>query len=687
MSPKSSLLNQIEKGGPDVGLPSSIWKELEAELSNHPEPWGFVEKLNAANPLLGSLAIEAGFYELGLNLGQLSQLEKARAFFFTKRKKELEEYLQSLQSSSSANSKPLENLACEMLGLKWKNSLHEAIQLFEMTIEKNLLSSQALLTAEICNQAGSLYYNVGKYRRAFDLYVRAFVAFKASNRLGSCAIAAYNAWTAASQLGSRVEVAYWKQACENLLAQFDLPSLKLTVQVSSLQQDWAEGRLNPLVLQARILLDRTDLSAVQQLITLQTLASALVYLGHVSEAQVLSVKSRDLMSRHKFFNYQPQQNILEQEISYFQQSRAEFKNFPAVDSEPRAQLRSLVLRARLAQELNLNDDFEKLYRQIEEAQTSNSPHWIFEDLTNLRNQSQSPVLSIVAAEANLKKAWLEQDRNFFSSSSQTLVIHPHMQGPRAQFIAQMKKGDGAAALEICETQGMLSLKKIALTFLPQKTKELLHLIDSTELPILFSWEILNPAEVRKVTQFGQSTFFAELKHLPSHAVLINLEERTLQTPAQKMDLKRAGIIFDLLVELFFAGFQGLAKEDILRKVWKRAYDPLFDDPILYANLKRLRQIVSLHSTAGRYYLDAQASFFLIRSSLGGVELNERQKMILDLCQRTERGVQRSTASHAMNCSERTILRELTQLVSLGILKRTGSGRGTYYQIITAKRPA
>lgn len=122
------LIEQLQQFNPSLGLPEKIWQAIELELSSTVQSEELIEKLKFYCNEIARLALEAGHYQLALEIGLNSKYDSLRAQLLLSRKSEVVGQLDQVDS-------PLKE-ALEMQIEKMSGQARFAIEIFEIQIEK-----------------------------------------------------------------------------------------------------------------------------------------------------------------------------------------------------------------------------------------------------------------------------------------------------------------------------------------------------------------------------------------------------------------------------------------------------------------------------------------------------------------------------------------------------------------------
>jgi DNA-binding winged helix-turn-helix (wHTH) protein len=165
---------------------------------------------------------------------------------------------------------------------------------------------------------------------------------------------------------------------------------------------------------------------------------------------------------------------------------------------------------------------------------------------------------------------------------------------------------------------------------------------------------------------------------------INESTGEVKFMGEKVELSAQAVLFKILLEIAKSQKSGLNKEELVKKVWGYEYNPLVHDSMIYTNIRRLRDLIPIELHLNQYRLASNIKWLCITEENHSEKmqaLNERQKQIIKLLQTSYRQISRGDAVRLLHLSERTALRELTELVNKNILHKSGAGRSVKYSIL------
>lgn len=157
----------------------------------------------------------------------------------------------------------------------------------------------------------------------------------------------------------------------------------------------------------------------------------------------------------------------------------------------------------------------------------------------------------------------------------------------------------------------------------------------------------------------------------------------------KHDFIRRHSLRRILCLLLEGGMDGVAKHTIAAAVWGEDYSPEIHDTRLYTAIQRLRNLFmspdTIQNWHGGYRWNPEIGFLLIRANQKKTTADTRcQSLILQTLERySDRAkpwVGRSELVAITKTSEATVKRELSKLLNLDKIRRTGSGRAVVYSL-------
>lgn len=695
------LIEQLQQFNPSLGLPEKIWQAIELELSSTVRSEELIEKLKFYCNEIARLALEAGHYQLALEIGLNSKYDSLRAQLLLSRKSEVVGQLDQVDS-------PLKE-ALEMQIEKMSGQARFAIEIFEIQIEKKMSLASQEDQAEIHLQAGSAYFNSAKYEVALQHYTLAYELFETLNRQGKMAIAAFNASVAARHADQKQQERTWLWYSINILKTYHLENLQTSVRLFEVEQLVADRKFESALGLGQKLQKQDNLNLIQKTLLSQSLAIAQVEMGHVTEAEVLAAQSRQLMLSHQFFQYEIFQIALEQNIEVLTHRkivRPKSYNQPQRASD----LRALVTyKVSLARKALLDSDQVKFQRLVEEiASTSprNSLNHLAEDLDMVfTHTSMRETLTARAQNDQLFRALQARNYtqvqmlfNFFQVLSSRNVWQNSLMNLAQASIEYRQnnilsaQASAEACLKLAERAGLERVASIAFG--------LIATIDSQRQPQwinhLNSFETAERSWIENffINAFGVNLFSGRWM-FSSHEKKILSDETSVDSDlvidqkhgrvklfGELLPITGQSILFKLLVAIAYSQNQGLNKEEIAQQVWDYSYDPSIHDSLIYTNVRRLRELVPIELFDGKYRLSQSVRWVFLteeREATGKLDLTSRQREILALLTEQNGTLHRRQLVEKLGISERTALRELTELVDMRVLIREGSGRSVAYR--------
>lgn len=198
----------------------------------------------------------------------------------------------------------------------------------------------------------------------------------------------------------------------------------------------------------------------------------------------------------------------------------------------------------------------------------------------------------------------------------------------------------------------------------------------------------NPSMVM-ITQSGKKPLADLPTSLPN--VQLVLIEHLGQVFLKKKELRafhRKSILRQILALLFEVYPQGLNKSNLATAVWGETYSPSVHDSRIYTSIQRLRKLIhddAIEAWEGGYRWNPKVDFCYIKSDVSkDLGQHKVQTLILQALKSFKKSgrvwASRSDILEATGSSESTIKRELSKLLTRGLILRRGLGPSVEYSV-------
>ncbi|OQW46615.1 MAG: hypothetical protein A4S09_05400 [Proteobacteria bacterium SG_bin7] len=665
--------------------------------------WIGIEKLevNPNIPGLAETAFDSGFYELSLRLGLENHFARARAYI-----------LLGKQLPSSLNLSDLEIKALEIMRLRRDGKYTLGIKIFESEIISvlNQVTDQNLL-GEIYNIGASSYFLASSFTTAIEIYTMAYDCFEKSKNYFRMSVVAYNAAMSALPSSNKYMQNEWLRLTQNSLRHIHFDSLNLSLRIHSCRILNQNENYNESMKEAKPLLDMPHLTLFQRIEILQIYASSALEIGHIIDANIYSNFARQLISSNKAYQYELDQLTLENNIEslcYLRTAKIALSNTHRYENKSGYGEYRLSMARQMLNENNVSglrkvlDDLrselsENLMRQLytRDLEFATSGYNFFPEkrARGLQTQVLQALRHRNIPFARQLLSHLEDDLKTKASPwKQALFLITKAYLKISQGLPEESAQDLVNALETTSANGLMRLYSISLGLLVVcdnhfELQWLEHLKgleanDRVAIQDFFKAAIGNQlSTLYLVISNNRRELSLEQKNSEVD-LTINQETGEVLFKGQSLPLSSQSLLFLLLNHLARAQKQGLSKEEIIRQVWGYNYEPHTHDPLVYINIKRLRDLVPIEIHAGRYRISPQISWqFVVPAEIEDRKLNltPRQVSIVNYIQRNEeKSISRADIVKLLGISPRTALRELTEMVVKKFLIRHGAGRSARY---------
>lgn len=184
----------------------------------------------------------------------------------------------------------------------------------------------------------------------------------------------------------------------------------------------------------------------------------------------------------------------------------------------------------------------------------------------------------------------------------------------------------------------------------------------------------------------------EVSNEEDEALKISLESKSITCPSgEKWNLETNPQLFSLLISFFLNPYLPFSKEDIVLRIWHEKYDPLRHDQPVYNLMSKVRKgleriipqdLLKIQTNSGNYLLISKLPYSIIGESESWKRpghITARQVELIQFLRFHPNSPKRKICEN-LSIPERTLVRELSNLVKLSALERRGTGPATHYKI-------
>jgi hypothetical protein len=668
------------------GLPQDLWKSLEMELKSSAAPSDLVQRWKAKEPRLGDLALEAGFFDLACLLGCSHPLFQMKALFHSGQKLLSEQIMENLSCGSA------EKRLCHIFLLRTAGQAQEAVRLYKGEMAQTLSELKGSLALEARLQWALVFYQLEKWEEVTALYKSCYEAAEQEGLSSYKAISSFNLATVYQNQKQKLEAKTWLWRAEAELQNYHLDNLENSRNLFELQCDLQELNDQGVLEKAPLFLEKKNLSPQQRLRGLQTLAEAQTEWGQVLDAEMTLSQARKLIQKNHLDQYRSTQAVLELNLASIVHRPCRFQ------IRVRLEQQSLHLdeQAALARWAFRMNDLPRTLRLTSTLQAASADSAAYEDLfVLLSNRLEQPGSRARTIEHQVYKCWLSKQWKALEYLNTHLEIE-NSRSPWKQVLQQLCSvvlawigDDRALCQESCEKGFVLSsesgLERLESLFVH------LNQVLQLQLPLKINHE-LSPEELAfydsltaKLTaqrralgrQSSGEKGVLEAGAIHDSDLIFDEDKSEVLWRGQVISLQSQPVLLRIVKNLFLSS-AGLSKEKLIREVWGLDYHPLHHDPMIYSAIGRLRDLMPIECQDGLYKIPGSLKWVHLSQNKESVlKISDRQKEIFKLLDQME-NLSRRDLVERLKLSERTALRELTQLVRMGLLTQNGAGRGVYY---------
>lgn len=668
------------------GLSLEQWKSFETQLKSAVSPQDLILQWKAQEPRFADLALEAGFFELACFVGCSHPLLQVKALFLSGQKLSAQQEFELLQEDSP------EKILCHIFLLRTAGQNLQALQLYSSRMILVLQELQGSIALEARLQWALVFYQLEKWEDVITLYKVTYDLAESLDLGGYRAIASFNLATVYQNQNQKLEAKTWLWRAEKELQSYCLEHLEASRQLFDVQCELQELADSRVLQKAARFLEKSTLSPQQRLRGLQALAESQTEWGLILEAELTLSLSRKLLQKHHLDQYRSAQEILELNLASIIHPPSRFQTRGRIEQQSLHHHEQAAL-ARWAFKMN---DLPRTLRLTLALQREVSAQPEFEDLfVLLSNRLEQPGQRARTLEHQILKCWLSKQWKALEFLKTHLQIE-NSQSPWKQALHELcavvlnfLEGQRALAQESC-ARGFRISSEAGLERLESLFVHLNHVLQ-LEGSLKMSHE-LAPEELAfydslttKLTQqrralgrqsSGQQGII-ESEALQESDLIFDEDKAELLWQGQVILLQSQPILLRIVKGLF-QNPQGLSKEALIQEVWGLDYHPLHHDPMIYSAIGRLRDLIPIEFQEGVYRLPVTLKWVHLSQKKENVlKITARQKEILKLLDQMQ-SLSRRDVVQRLKLSERTALRELTQLMRMGLISQSGSGRGVHY---------
>jgi tetratricopeptide (TPR) repeat protein len=685
---KVYLQNELSKR---CGFRSAVWRGLE-KLNLDPKIPGLAE-----------LALDSLEFKIALQLGLDSDFSKARAML-----------LGGLPFNPNLNLNPSEAEAIAAMKLRFAGYFDQSVKLIEELVLPQITNIPDIrLQAEIYHIIGASYFSTGRMDKAIACYEKAFAGFEACQNLFRMVSAANNIATSSMNIYDYETHSKWTEIAKVSLKQIHFELMDLNIEVKECHALIHREKFEEAIAKSKQFLEKNNLTHGQRIELMQIIASGYVELGQIHEASIHSNRARQLIYSNKIYFLEIAQLSLEKNIEtlcYVRAPRIGFTDNPVVLVD---KIYFGAYRIAGARELLNGNNISAVRQQLADIKKDDwtgrfQSNFYIRDLELAANgYAALPERRARGLQVQLLQAMRHRDLAFM----QILVSHmdENLKTDTSSWkeilfllaksylqISQGLAGEAVPglirALDLTSITGLTRLYSIALGFLVIgdahfEMQWLEHLKglesqDRVAIQDFFKAAVGNQLSTLYLVISSNRRELSLEQDKSEVDLVINQETGEVKFRNEILPISGQSILFLLLNQLARSQKQGLTKEEIIHNVWGYTYESSAHDPLVYINIKRLRDLVPIEIQGGRYRISPQISWqFVVPSEIEDRKLNltPRQVSIVSYIQKMdEKSASRSDIVSLLGISPRTALRELTEMVDKNYLTRHGAGRSARY---------
>ncbi len=662
------------------GLSQDQWKALEFSLENSEDPSAWIKMAKAQHPNLADRALEAGFYNLAAHLVCTTPLFQIRALVLSSQTQSAEILTKNLEEGA-------EKVFCEIVLGRAQGQNQKLYSQYKDQVESHFKRLRPEVEIEARLQWTQVLYALELWDDVLTQYKIAFSLAEKGNYQGYKAVTAFNISTVYENLNQKIEAKTWLWVCQKELDSYRLDHLNNSIQLYEIQCALKDLQDEKVIERAQAYLKEESLGLTQRIRALHTLAESQTEYGLIFDAEMTLSLSRKIIQQSNYEQYTQAQEILELNLASIIHRPSRFQSRKNMDRFS-LQLHHKAAQARWAYKVN---DHARALRLAAEIKAEAPQNEDFEDLfVLLTNRLEHPGRRARTLEHQIFKCWLSKQWKALEYIKTHLEIE-NSKAPWKRCLTMMIEGvlakiqfEEEKSLQsfqqgraLAQNYGLERLETLMISLLKtlhsQKTSSN-HDMSQEELAFyesLISKISAEPVAVSR-NKTGQISLGIEKSDL-----VFDEDKSEIIWQDQAIPLHNQPILQRLLRSLL-ANPQGVSKETIIETVWGFEYHPLHHDQMLYSTMGRLRDLIPVEMEEGRYKIPSAIKWtYLSQNKEDSFRLSPRQKKLMEIIE-AQNTLSRKEVVEALGVSERTALRELTNLVRMGLLQQIGAGRGVHY---------
>ena len=676
---------------------------------------------------LGWLAMEASLYDLAVFFGLADSFYYDLCFLQSGR---LETFLSKGRTSKvedTVRSKLL-NAGIDVLCLRLQGELTKATTLFDTKVIPHFFEAKAatlfmkddLATGMSDRDMGELlligattHFFATSYSTALTLYRAATELLSFAEAPSRTAVASFNSAVSCNHLKKKQDVEQFMAMARHDLKRYSVPGLEASIDLFEIECCAGNAEFSRGFDLLETFFKRPDLNPTQRIVGHQTRARILIEFGHLRAADASLAAAKQLIHETGFEQFGGFQAALEIDRDTLAGREPRIPTFHsrwslrARNLIALAEIRSLVFRGHGASAKKAYQHFlvshsletkSSLFMEDIEsyfASTSGQPDRARTLQARLFAALEQKRYSLLKSMAKSQKSEAEFSGAFFQILE--LLIQSILELQRNQTSVALEFAIQAQQLANEHDLNQLGLLSAAICagLDPHRQFEWANLLKQHSRSFIeYAEQLIGPLLKTKIfssrwmiTPSGtEVTYQAGLQQ--AVGLMIDKDAGIVTMDGKILNFTSQPILLKLLCEIAGSSMKGLSKEEAIQKVWEYSYDPLIHDALVYGAVRRLRAQVPIEAFDGKYRIQQGTPWACLVSEAEAQKsegtLTARQRAILDLTQTTKgEGISRQDVVECLNTSPRTALRELTLMLELKLIERTGAGRGATYQI--AKR--
>ncbi len=659
----------------EKGLSQDLWKSFALSLKNSLDPKAWILSAKSQQPELADRALESGFSEFASVLVCSSDLLQIKALILSGQKASALSLFATVQDIS-------EKTFCEILLQRTQSQNLNVFEKYHLNIENLILSLTDKLQLEARMQWALVLYGLEKWESVLLHYKLVFDLAEKNKNFGLKSVCAFNIATVYENLNQKIEAKTWIWMCQSNLNQYRLDNLKTSVDLYEIQCLLKNEDFEEVIVKANLFLKQENLNPVQKIRALHALSEAQMESGFIFESEMTLSQTRQFIQKSRYEQFNKEQEVIELNLASIIHRPSHFQNKNGIERY------SLLIEHKAAQArwaFKMNDMARTLKLTLE-LKKLNASAESFEDLfVLLTNRLEQPGKKARTLEHQILKCWLSKQWKAMEYIKIFLEIEKsdqpwkkslfHLVSGALAYLQNEKNvamAEWHTSVELTRVHGLERLESLLCGLLGNVSPR--HDLCPQEIAFyesLIAKVISSPYMISR-NEKGQFNADIEKSDLifDENKNEIIWQEKSISFQNQPL-LKR-------ILTTFFDRPQGLSKEDLIKSAWGLEYHPLHHDSMIYSAISRLRDLVPIEMEEGLYRLPKGIRWTYISDKKEkSFILSARQKQILGIIENLD-NLTRKDVVESLKVSERTALRELTQLVHMGLLVQSGAGRGVHY---------